>query len=195
DGARAVELAAGFRRQLMAEGYGPTLDDWARRLIACCSRRDVTRLGQLVELAYRFGEQATLRPKDFIRFVEQERVQDPSATRVRVMSVHQAKGLQFDVVVLLLLDHSLISMVPQFVTGGGTTTSPPDLVSVYANQDEQPLLPAKFREAFEQTRAASIREELCVLYVAVTRAVHALHILIPPSPAGEKSLPRNTAGL
>jgi ATP-dependent helicase/nuclease subunit A len=195
DDARAVELAAQFRRQLLAEGYGPTLDDWARRLIACCSRRDVTRLGQLVELAYRFGEQATLRPGDFIRFVEQERVQDPSAARVRVMSVHQAKGLQFDVVVLLLLDHSLISMVPQFVTGGGTTTSPPDLVSVYACKEEQCLLPARFQAAFDQTRAASIREELCVLYVAVTRAVHALHMIIPPSSPTEKGPLCNTAGL
>jgi len=192
---RATQLAAKIRRELVDNGYGPTLDRWARKLIPACTRRDVIRLGQLVDLAYQYQSDASLRPGDFIRFVEQERVQDPSAANVRVMSIHQAKGLQFDTVVLPLLDSQLIAVTPKFVTGGGTATTPPALVSAYANKKLQPLLPADLQAAFVQTQAASIRGELCVLYVAVTRAIHALHMLIPPSKPTEKHLTTNSAGL
>jgi ATP-dependent exoDNAse (exonuclease V) beta subunit len=38
-------------------------------------------------------------------------------------------------------------------------------------------------------------EGLCLLYVAMTRAVHALHLFISPSPENERSLPKTYAGL
>jgi ATP-dependent exoDNAse (exonuclease V) beta subunit len=38
-------------------------------------------------------------------------------------------------------------------------------------------------------------ESLCLLYVAMTRAVHALHLIVAPSRENEKSLPKTYAGL
>jgi ATP-dependent exoDNAse (exonuclease V) beta subunit len=40
-----------------------------------------------------------------------------------------------------------------------------------------------------------VSESLCVLYVALTRAVHALHMIIPPSSPNERNLPRSHLGL
>ena len=96
-----------LRRQLLDDGYGATVYAWARRLAASCDARDLSRLQQLVELAYDYQPRSTLRTSDFIRLVEQQRIADPTSSDVRVMTIHQAKGLQFDVVFLPELDGEL----------------------------------------------------------------------------------------
>ena len=40
-----------------------------------------------------------------------------------------------------------------------------------------------------------IEEALCVLYVALTRPIHALHIIVAPSKENEKSIPATAAGI
>jgi ATP-dependent exoDNAse (exonuclease V) beta subunit len=48
---------------------------------------------------------------------------------------------------------------------------------------------------FAAHRHQVVNESLCVLYVAMTRAIHALHLVIAPAKANEKTLPRTFAGL
>ncbi|TXT33651.1 MAG: UvrD/REP helicase, partial [Planctomycetota bacterium] len=94
----AAQLAESLRRRLLCDGYGPCLAEWSKLLADHGSSRDRVRLEQLVKLADGFQPSATLRPSDFVEFVREERVADPSGDRIRVMTVHQAKGLQFDIV-------------------------------------------------------------------------------------------------
>ncbi len=101
---RTLALAYDVRSQLLHQGYGPSILKWSQLLETSCDRRDQNRLRQLVQLAYRYDQIATLRTSDFLLFVEGERVADPTTAEVRVMTVHQAKGLQFDIVVLPDLD-------------------------------------------------------------------------------------------
>jgi ATP-dependent exoDNAse (exonuclease V) beta subunit len=102
------------------------------------------------------------------------------------MTVHKAKGLEFDVVVLPHLDTELIRW-PPFVTRRDDAGSAPTRVCHYRNQTLQQLLPAELQAAFRQTEARQLREAMCLLYVALTRAVHALHILVAPNPKRPKT--------
>ena len=70
-----------------------------------------------------------------------------------------------------------------------------DCVCRYAGADIQQLLPASFQQMFEAATDRAVTESLCVLYVAVTRAIHAWYAIIPPSSDSEKNLPRTQAGL
>ena len=106
-GAEANRLARRIRGQLLRDGYGFTLDRWAKALAPSCNALERARLLQMVELGFQWDGDRTLRPGDFVRLVEKQRVEDPSGARVRVMTVHQSKGLQFDVVVLPNLYPSL----------------------------------------------------------------------------------------
>ncbi|QDU95617.1 UvrD-helicase domain-containing protein [Lignipirellula cremea] len=193
--AEARQASQQIRDQLLLRGYGGLLYDWAKELAPHCNRREVGRLEKLVEIGYEFQRQATLRPRDFLQFVEGKRVADPSADQVRVMTIHQSKGLEFDVVVLPELDASFPGQSDDFVVNRQTPTSPIDRVCRHTNAALQKLLPKAVQEMFAHAESRKASEALCVLYVATTRAVHALHMVIRPSKKSEKQLLRTAAGM
>lgn len=188
DGDAAARQAAQLRRQLGDRGYGPTLEAWVRLLGPHCDERDLGRLAQLVELAYTYDAQATTRPDDFVRLVQQKRVEDARSTPVRVMTIHQSKGLQFDIVVLPELDARLVGQPGQVAVGRASPTAPVERVCRYVGKELRGLLPAAWRQMFEDGTRQVVEESLSVLYVAMTRAIHALHVIISPSAPNERSL-------
>ena len=178
DAAGARSLGAGVRARLLRDGYGPAISDWVEKLAPSVGASELRRLEQLVELAFRWEDRASLRPAEFVRFAESEKVEDPLSTPVRVMTVHQAKGLEFDVVVLPELDDSID-------TGRFETAVPERDPDTGLIRRIFPAVPSAFRPLFPeldtalaQERTSSIRDELSWLYVGATRARHALHLLM-----------------
>ncbi|HEY6565152.1 MAG TPA: 3'-5' exonuclease, partial [Pirellulaceae bacterium] len=186
--AAAGRLARRVREQLITHGYGATLDRLARQLAPSCNEREARRLEKLVGLAYQYDAAATSRPNDFVTFVGTAKVRDPIAAAVRVMTIHQAKGLEFDIVVLSDLDADLIGQRSSLVVGRPAPTEPIDRVCRYCNQTLRNLLPATWQRMFRESEDQDVAESLCVLYVAMTRAVHALHMIVAPSSKSEKVL-------
>ena len=195
DTAAASRLSLQIRQSLLTTGYGPTIYGWTKQLAQSCDRRDLSRLLQLVELAYRYEAQASARADDFVDLVRQQRVQDPATADVRVMTVHQAKGLQFDIVVLPELDVGISGQPPQIVVSRPRRTGDIERVCRYVSKGLQPLLPVAFQEMFSTQERQVVEESLCVMYVAMTRAIHALHMIIAPSKHNEKTIPSTWAGL
>ena len=194
DDRQARRVASEVRHRLLEAGYGPTLYDWASQLAGACDGRDLKRLLQLVELGYQYEPDATVRPADFVRYVESHRIEDPTSADVRVMTVHQAKGLQFDVVVLPELDVLLGRVAGHAVLADREfPAAPPRRVCCYPPSVLRSMY-APFQQMYDQAVGAAVREELSVLYVAMTRAAHALYLLIAPSTKNERSLPGSYAG-
>ena len=191
----ARQLAREIRQKLMTDGYGPTLYGWVKELSASCASRDLDRLVQLVGLAYGYESRASTRPDDFVNLVSQQKVEDPTSARVRVMTVHQAKGLQFDVVVLPELDVGLAGQPPQIVVGRPRPVADVQSVCRYVPKSLRPLVPMKFARMFDEHERQVVEEALCVLYVSLSRAVHALHMIVAPSRENEKTIRSTSAGL
>jgi ATP-dependent helicase/nuclease subunit A len=174
-------LAAKLRKSLLEDGYGAFTRQWAQRLGPCCDLRDANRLQQLVELATEYESNATLRPSDFARYVTKKKVADVAASTIRVMTIHQAKGLEFDTVILPELEIGFRGHEPQCVAGAPHFLSLADRATRYVEEAMRPLIPVKMQEDHEDDRTQRVQDSLCMLYVAMTRAIHALHMIIPES--------------
>ena len=190
-----TRVADEFRARLLRDSYGATIRSWAQMLMDSCSHREAGRLKHLVDLAFQYEASATTRPSSFVELVEFQRVSDPESAGIRVMTIHQAKGLEFDIVVLPELDKLFPGQPDAYVVGRETETSPVTAVCLHRKQDIQALLPARLQTLFERAQARDVAESLCVLYVAVTRAIRALHVIVAPSKPNEKNLPKTYAGL
>ena len=182
------------RRWLLDDGFGNTIQAWASQLRQHCNRREARRLTQLVEKAYEYQHRIetpsqmgferqrrqSLRPTEFVRFIRETKVTDPSNATIRVMTVHQAKGLEFDIVILPDLLGPLVDGHDTFLHRRPTIDSDVDLVCRYMGKDSgRSFLPKNYMPLFDQFEDRKARDSFCVLYVAMTRAVHALHVFIP----------------
>ncbi|MEZ6086912.1 MAG: 3'-5' exonuclease [Pirellulaceae bacterium] len=157
-----------------------------------CGDADRLRLRQLVTLAHEYQRSPQPRLSAFVDLVERRRVQRPREAQIRVMTIHQAKGLEFDAVVLAELDGSLSKPPRKCVTLAPSPTAIATGALRYVRQQAWELLEPQWRQAFGRTVAAAMTESLCTLYVALTRSIHACYIYIQP-PAKD-AFRQNTSG-
>ncbi len=176
----AATVASKIRHDLITRGYASVLMDWAKRLATHASQRSVMRMTQLLELADRYDAATTLRPHDFVAFVQATSVGEPSPAPVRVMTINKSKGLEFDTVVLAQLDQRLLSHHDDLVyVDRPLPTQPARSVFRAADKTVRSLCP-QLTDAHQQFQHRRLHDDLSKLYVAMTRARHALHMFVKP---------------
>jgi ATP-dependent exoDNAse (exonuclease V) beta subunit len=195
DMSTAQQLAENHRLALVTDGYAPTISRWVDQLATDLDTRSIGRLEQLIELAHLFDQNPTLRTSEFVHFVEKTKVDDPRPTRVRVMNIHQSKGLEFDIVLLPELNDRLRGHTPNLVLGFDNILDPPNVACRYVSEDDRRLLPERVRRAFDEEIIREQIENLSLLYVAITRARTQLHFLFHPSVPTEKNPPACLASI
>jgi ATP-dependent exoDNAse (exonuclease V) beta subunit len=206
---RSEEVARKVRRRLVEEGYGSVLREWTGALAPYLLERDARRMRQMVELGYRWEGRASLRATDFVRMVEKVRMEDPASAEVRVMTVHRAKGLEFDAVILPDLDALSLSgegrdpFLPlrDEVDGSVVAVFPaipaplrplffgeiPEVAAAFPGVDFE-----RVARASGQARERVLRDGLSALYVGVTRPRYSLLLLVGAE--GEKRKKEKSGG-
>jgi ATP-dependent helicase/nuclease subunit A len=189
-----ARFAARVRRELLAQGVGV----WLAQVQAApafaadgaLAGRDARRFARLVEAGHAWDARvrtragAALRPSAFAAHARALKLEDPAAAQVRVMTVHKSKGLEFDAVVLAL-GGGKSGRGGAFWTERADPTEPLSGVAFAGNEATQGA--DERLDALElATDAAGWYDELCVLYVAMTRAKQRLEVVIPQ--AEEKTL-------
>lgn len=150
------------------------------------------RLRQLMLAASDFDRLYQGAPSEFAKWAMELQVKDPVVTQgVVVMTVHKAKGLEFDAVILPDLDGRKRKMthvesnrlcrfdVPETKAKEIGTTSGWILPLPKA---QTALLDSVLRHFTEHVKRQRFYEELCLLYVAVTRAKQAVYFVMEKRP-------------
>ncbi|MCX6936113.1 MAG: UvrD-helicase domain-containing protein, partial [Verrucomicrobia bacterium] len=148
-----------FRSEVGEKGLAEVLVKWMRdrRWVEAGTSHDHMRCAQLVELARSFDSGGGGRLAEFVRRVRAERVENPRAARVRVMTIHGAKGLEFDRVILGDLDRG--------VSAGGHDKPKirvlDGAVVVLPNQDDAKML--GLETLLDEVKGEEFQEALSVL--------------------------------
>ena len=112
----------------------------------------------------------------FIAAVESTEVQEAEGTEaIRIMTIHQAKGLGFDMVIVSGLDKSSHNSIADELVLGPDEKDPQwgMLLPRKGIAEADPVL----RQQTERLNAESKTNELCSAYVALTRAKRALYVI------------------
>jgi ATP-dependent exoDNAse (exonuclease V) beta subunit len=180
-----------IRRRLVSNGYAVVVSEFAEQLIGSVDERERLRLWQLIELAESksgdVGPSGGLRPSEFVQLVKETQVPDPASSLVQVMTVHKSKGLSFDAVVVCDLDQP-IWKAPKLMEVHEDPCEPPVHVGMYASEYLDCAIP-EYEQMRGEMQSQQVNDALCLLYVAMTRAKHALHMVIP-SRTSKKHLKR-----
>lgn len=155
---------------------------------------EIKRLNDLALAAGIFDSTGSRDCNRFIKFIKNYEAKETASEKcVRVMTVHQAKGLEFDIVILPEIgDRSWQEVKSDFLIATDTNT---DTIKWILKMPHRIVLKsdAQLRTEFERQEADSFLEELRLFYVAMTRAKRALYMLVPP--AGERSTAFHSARL
>jgi ATP-dependent helicase/nuclease subunit A len=170
-----------IRRRLTSKGYAEVVSAFAEQLIKSVDERERLRLWQLIELAESrsgdIGPSGGLRPSEFVKLVQETQVPDPASSLVQVMTVHKSKGLSFDAVVVCDLDQPIWKS-PKIMEVHNDPCEPPVHVGMYASEYLDQAMP-EYAQMRNEMQGQQVNDALCLLYVAMTRAKHALHMVIP----------------
>ena len=192
---KTAQIAASIRRRILSEGYSGVLAHWAALLAPYGPGRTARRLEQILEMASAFDSLPPMRPSEFVRAVRESNAENPGTAPVRVMTINRSKGLEFDAVFLPDLEWKtrvsdkaclVESASVEEISGDGLTVK-----AIYArpNKTLRQLVPELL--ALSQIEEADeVTGMLCLLYVAMTRAKHALHLYVAPHKINQNGAPR-----
>ncbi|HEY0132505.1 MAG TPA: UvrD-helicase domain-containing protein [Nannocystis sp.] len=187
--------AARVRRMVASDGLSRTLQPWVKAIAGQVDERQYRRCMQLIQLAQAWDQRASLRCDDFVAMVETRAVADPSASAVQVMTIHQAKGLEFDIVILPELEAELASTrTLKVVYERNGDAGPISKIARHVSKDMWSMFD-DLRPMFEQHIGRLAHESLCLLYVAVTRAREGLFMLIDPPGESSRTAPARMSSL
>ncbi|MEO1278975.1 MAG: UvrD-helicase domain-containing protein, partial [Planctomycetota bacterium] len=186
-----TQLAGDLARRAFEEGIARTVEFLAMAAAEHANERGRDRLRDLISQAEAYEaeppEHAGI--DDFMRCARAARVRPRGEGVVRVLTLHGAKGLQFDAVFLADIDGALATRVPPIFSStedhghADDPTADPtrlSLAGTSAIREHSPVL----RELGARWRERAVYEELCLLYVGMTRAKTRLEVFVRPSKKG-----------
>ena len=170
--------------QLLAEiqrsGFYRFIYNWGKRLETVQQLDDFgkKRLNDLVDAAVEFDGQGNRDCNAFLRFIDSYTISEPPADNaIRVMTIHQSKGLGFDIVIAPeLQDNSIIKGNPPDILMAGNSENEHSWVLEMPRRiiaENDPVLAEELRKYHEE----ACLDSLCVLYVALTRAKQGMYMV------------------
>ncbi|HMP89783.1 MAG TPA: UvrD-helicase domain-containing protein [Kiritimatiellia bacterium] len=173
-------------------GIHQTLADWVEKLeaVSPLTPFERMRVGQFLELAAQRDRDTGQSIDRFVEMAREAAVEDSASRQaVRIMTIHKSKGLDFDVVVLPDLQGRGGGSNDAMISWSEDRTVPEWIL--HYMRKHLVGLDSRLSACMEKEAIRDGVEDLCVLYVAMTRAARALYLVTTDQ--GEDSVSANHA--
>jgi len=167
-----------IQRDIYRQGFEAVAREWVERLDSKLDDFARWRAPQFLELARQFDQSGSRDVDAFLRFVPAQEITEASgASVVQVMTIHKAKGLTFDITIVPDLEGNRLDQARNEALhtqrkNDGEADWILDLPSKdICAQDDSLML------AVAEARSEACYENLCKLYVALTRSSHGLYVI------------------
>ncbi len=191
-----VDLA-GWGRLIREQGYAGFAARLAAELDLAAAPLEQSRLRTLAGIAAEFDRQPDGNALQFVAFVQSRKISaEQSGSNIQILTMHKAKGLEFDLVILPALGKDGITANgkgPLLVREQDVPDPNPPVDWILSAPETEiiaadPALAAQLAE----DRQGKALEELRLLYVAMTRAKRALHLVTVEPGASSSTLRLDT---
>ena len=178
-----------LQRDLHQNGFEATARNWIRKIETDLNDFSRWRAAQFLELARQFDETGSRDIDAFLRFMPAQESTDASgANVVQVMTIHKAKGLTFDVTLVPDLENQKARLDTTRQDALHTHPGPDGGAEWILDLPPKELceLIDPLGDASAQAREEACYENLCKLYVALTRPRRGLYVITstPSAKAG-----------
>ena len=165
-------------RQIEVAGFAALLKDWIDRVYAGLSEFSRQRARIILASAAEFEQQGRQGIDQIIRALRNHEHREPeNSAAIRVMTIHAAKGLTFDMVVLPYLESTTLTTVKnQRDLFTGTDDGHRITWATVLPSEKICRLDPVLKKAREQKTADIALENLCNFYVATTRPKYGLYL-------------------
>jgi ATP-dependent exoDNAse (exonuclease V) beta subunit len=193
-----LKTTSRLRTEIMDSGLGQMLNRWLALIADSCDARNFRRFEQLIEMAHRFtSDGGEFRP--FLEQVAVKRVEEAGVTPVRVMTIHASKGRQFKYVILPDLDDDFLGGGEAGIMLDRPQVLEPATCITYGGDAVLRQLNGQLAKIDRDGKVRQVIEELCALYVAITRAEYGVEMIVhpqmPKTTGGDVKMPRSAAGV
>ena len=183
------------------QGFGVVFEWWCRQLREALRQLEQDELGefserrirQVAEACRHFDEVGKRDIDEFLEFLEGYQASDSSAAgTVQLMTVHKAKGITYDVVIVADIEGNSITGLKSLSALSEKDDEGNDEWILLPPKKDVALMVDPLGNAYRQMEMDVAFEELCVLYVALTRAKFANYVITsePSDKDGNCSPPR-----
>lgn len=178
-----VPLDESVRGELFRNG----LYAMARRFVDAYAPEVTAKERRFMEIMLRMADGFTGKPADFIANMEKSGESGNALkSTIQIMTIHKSKGMEFDIVFLPDLENhrsSRSALAPEFEHTapdeiGYAADLPVPRWATYMPPSAISCNIPPFREYEEKQAVDDAFEKICNLYVAMTRAKHALYMLL-----------------
>lgn len=175
DTAKTMALVRELRVRLEQDGVFLMLRWFASFIENELSSESILAVKRFLETVLPLSGYFSARPSELVHIAKKTTFEAQSDARVRLMTAHKSKGLEFDLVVLPDLASELIKP-PAFFSMRESPNSPPSRI-FRAEREEICRLFPEIEELRAHQRGVIFDEALSILYVMVTRAKRGVFFL------------------